>query len=151
MLALPTDVNLRWFMPGRPLVIQRRSWREWLAHGLNVLAAKLVGFDSEEAFGRARAAILRSENDVGSNRVPRGNTPVFLPTAFIIGKTSGAIAKGATNGSVTIWDSTTNAAGLAASSTTLTSVYNPFADVATTKFVLVIQMGWGYMLCAAEC
>jgi hypothetical protein len=127
------------------------TWRERIAGWLILMAQRLVGFDSDEAFDRCRQTIIRSERDVGTNRVPRGEGPTGGDFDFYIGKTSGAISKGSTSGTVTIWDSSTNAAGLAASSSTLTNVYNPFADVADVKWVLVIQMPWAVMLCAAEC
>lgn len=34
-------INLRWLMP------VRRTWRQWLAHRLIVLAARIGGFDAE--------------------------------------------------------------------------------------------------------
>ncbi len=111
----------------------------------------IVGFDSVESLQRvvgwARAGAL----DGSPNRVPRAEGAIHVGFDFFIGKTSGAIAKGATNGTVTIWDSATDASAVAASSSTLTNVWNPFADVGATKYVLVIQLPFAYMLCAAEC
>ncbi len=156
MLAIPSDINWQTFLPGLQLpgsVVLPRSmtWREHIAAGLILLAQKLVGFANEEDFSRVAAATRRSETDVGTNRVPRGESPIFAGFDFYFGKTSGAIAKGATNGTVTIWDSATDATAVAATSATLTSVYNPFASVADVKFVLVIQLPWAFCLAAAEC
>lgn len=130
----------------RPLTLRERIGGWFMA-----LATKIIGYDSEAAFERVRQATLRSEQDVGTNRVPRESSPRMMPLNFYIGKTSGSIAKGSGSGTVTIWDSTSDAAALAASSQTLTNVYNPFASIGATKWVLVIQMPWAYLVCAAEC
>jgi len=146
MLAIPSDLDFRWFGAWqRPM-----TWREHLATGLIMLAKKLVGFDSEASFARAVAAIRRSETDVGTNRIPREGNTIPISTQFFIGKSSGAIAKGATTGSVIVWDGAT-AGALAATSVTLSNVYCPWAAVADAKWVMVLQYQGFYVLIAAEC
>jgi hypothetical protein len=153
MLAIPADINWGFVLPQmRSLVMPRRmGWRDHIATGLILLAQKVVGYASEEDFARAARSIHFTERDVGSNRVPGAEAPVFGGFDFYFGKTSGAIAKAATNGTLTIWDSSTDATAVAATSSTLSNIYNPFADVGATKFALVIQLPWTLMLCAAEC
>src|SRR5262245_57345258 len=72
-------------------------------HGTRAGMTKVIGFDSEAAFQRARQAIHKSERDVGTNRIPRGRWPIN-PTQFpcMIGKASGAITQGQ-SGTVAIW------------------------------------------------
>lgn len=73
------------------------------------MANQVYGFDSEASFQRVRAATLRSENDVGTNRVPRARGPVFLPeTATAVGPfnwfamtTDGVLIHGNINGGST--------------------------------------------------
>lgn len=67
----------------------------------------------------------------------------------VFGKTTGAVAKGA-SGSVTIWDGPTLATSVA-TTTVLTGVYNFFADVGATKWVAVVETVRGYAMIAAEC
>jgi len=153
MLTIPSDLDLQWFLPQlRSLAMPRRmSWREHISAGLILLSQKIVGFADEESFARVARAVRRSETDVGDGRMQRGQAAVSSGFDFFIGKTSGAIAKGSTTGTVTIWDSATDATAIAATTATLTSVYNPFAAVANAKFVIVIQLPFTYALIAAEC
>jgi len=65
----------------------------------------------------------------------------------VIGKTSGAIAKGS-SGTVKVYNGT---AGSESDSGSTITAYNPFADVADDKWVAAMQINGQWYLVAAEC
>jgi len=72
----------------------------------------------------------------------------WMPHVKLLGKTDASHAQGAT-GTVSVWTGTKGSE--TDSTANVTSVYNRFADVATTKWVHVEWVNGGWSLTAAEC
>ncbi len=114
------------------------------------MAQKIVGFDSEAAFERARQAILTVERS-GLDRQPhRGRWGGESFGRVIIGKSNSAITKatGASN-NVSVWDGATQG-GESDTGDDLTA-WNYFGDIGSGKWVAVVETVRGYIIIAAEC
>lgn len=123
------------------------SWRERLGAWLILMAQKVVGFDSEASFERARQAILTVERSGVDKQPHRARWGGESFGRVIIGKTDAAIAKGA-SGTISVWDGTQ---GSESDTTDNVTAYNYFGDIAITKWVAVVETVRGYIILAAEC
>jgi hypothetical protein len=112
------------------------------------MAQKVVGFDSEASFERARQAILTVERSGVDKQPHRGRWGGETFGRVIVGKADAAIAKSA-SGTISVWDGATQ--GSESDTTDNVTAWNYFGDVASGKWVAVVETVRGYIIIAAEC
>ena len=126
------------------------GWRERLGAWLILMAQKVVGFDSEAAFERARQAILTVERSGVDKQPHRARWGGDTFGRVVIGKTNSAVSKGTGSANnVSVWDGATQ--GSESDTTDDLTAYNYFGDIGSGKWVAVVETVRGYIIIAAEC
>jgi hypothetical protein len=99
----------------------------------------VYGFATADDFARARKSILKTERDVGTNRVPRPEGPRLGPDMQYLCKNNGTTwAKGTTR-DVNIYTGDTQGSETD-SGETLTDVYNRLGDIAANSWCYVFPV-----------
>lgn len=109
--------------------------------------ARAYGFTQDGA-KRVGAVVRRVESEQPGLRQRRRRDRRVPDFRVILGKTDAAHNKGSA-GTVSIYSGATQ--GSETDTTNNVTVYNRFADVESGKWVLVIRVGNGWEMIAAEC
>ncbi len=110
--------------------------------------SKIFGFQSRDDVERVARTVRKSEAgqviDTSRRRAGGGTGDVYR---ILFGKADAAITK-ANSGTISIYSGTTSTLSDTGDNVT---AYTRFADVASGKWVAVLECPWGYELIAAEC
>mgnify|MGYP007100097628 CR=1 FL=1 len=125
------------------------GWRERFGAWLILMAQKVVGFDSEATFERARQAILTVERSGVDKQPHRGRWGGEAFGRVLIGKSNSAITKGTGSANnVSVWDGVQGSESDTGDDVT---AWNYFGDIADAKWVAFVETVRGYVILAAEC